>query len=74
MSKLYAAHRLLHKPHVYRHEFRDESLQVVDGLVPSVEAMLIFGGQMSDLHFQLSIAILDEFLQQAPEVNENRKF
>ena len=62
MRELYSTHRLLHKPHINRHEFRDESLQVVDGLVPSVEAMLIFGGQMSDLHFQLSIAILDEFL------------
>ena len=74
MRELYAAHRLLHKSHINRHEFSDESLQVVDGLVPSVEAMLIFGGQMSDLHFQLSIAILDEFLQQAPEVNENSQF
>ena len=62
MSELNAAHSLLHKLHVDCHEFSDESLQVVDGLVAPVETMLIFGSQVSNLHLQLAVTILDELL------------
>ncbi len=57
-------HALLEEAFVNGHELSDESLEVVDGLLPHLEAVLVISRDLRYLRLELAVTVRHEFLQQ----------
>ena len=60
---------VLHVLHVDRHELGHEGLQVIDGLVPLVESVLVECCNLTQLSLQFSVTVLGQLLLKTNEDN-----
>ena len=68
-TELESSQGILDVLHVDGHEPGHEGLEVVDGLVPLVESVLVVGRHLAQLHLQLPVAVLGQLLLQSHEYN-----
>ena len=58
-------HALLQEPFVDGHKLGDEGLEVVDGLLTELQAVLVVGGHLGHLRLELPVTVRHQLLQQA---------